>query len=354
MAENRKILITDEIVTDALSSGKTISNVLADVYEGEIQDKITANEKLSGMDAFQFAMLDAGVTKRSVIQDVYQTNGNEWLFPAYIDRRLREAVAGLNILPYLVGSTETVNSMSVQMAKLVMDEHNTDAVKKKRVAEATDLPLAILHLADAALSLKKRGRAVSASYETYMFQTFDMFGKHLDMIANDVADQQAGDAINALINGDGNDNAAQVINMTGATMTADELLKFAIAFWNDAKLPLTTVVTGDIGFYTALMKMIVSDNDSIGMLPGVGFDFPQAQLSKLNVLYDARVGTGTGNKAQLIGLNTNYALTKYLAAGSQIRELDKNIRNQTNLGTISEIAAFGKLNDGASKILRAV
>lgn len=352
--KNRKIVITDEIVADALSQGKTVTDMLAREYEGEIADKIRDNDKLTGLDAFQFAMMDAGVTKNTVINEVYKTGGNEWLFPTWIDRRLREAIPDMNILPYLIGSTETVPGTSVQMAKLEMDDHNTDAVKRKRVAEGSDLPLAILRLGEGSLTLKKRGRAVQASYECYMYQTFDMMGRHLDMIANDVAGQQTGDAIDVLVNGDGNDNAAEVVTISGSNgLTAQELVKFAIAFWKSAKMPLNTIITGDGTFFETLMMTTFNVDEINGMLAGATFNFPQAQLTELNVLYDSRVPLGPSSKEQLIGLNSQFALTKYVAAGSQIREYDKNIRNQTNLGTVSEIANFGKFNDKASMILRA-
>ena len=349
-----RLLITDEIVTNAKTSGRTVTDILAQTYASDIADMVSKNESLKKLDAFQLAMLDAGVSGRSIINDLYQTDGNEWLFPAYIDRRLRESVAGLNILPYLVGSNQTVAGTSIQGTKLVMDDKNKDAVRKKDVAEATDLPEAVMKLADTAYTLKKRGRAVSASYEAYMYMTIDMFGMHLDRIANDVAGQQAGDAIKVLVDGDGNSNPAPVKTIVGADgLTAEELAILAIEFWITAKLPLDTIVTGDKEFFKTLLLMSFNRDEVNGIIAGATFNFPQAQLTNLNVLYDDRVPVGAGSKAQLIALNKGQALTKYIAAGSQIREYDRNIKNQTHLGTVSEIAGFARFNDDATMILRA-
>lgn len=348
-----RIVINDNIIQDALSGSRTVTDVLAQTYAGDIQDRIKDNESLRGLDAFQFAMIDAGITKHSTIKDMYQTDDNRWLFPVWVDRRLREGVSAMNILPYLLGGTETVSSTSIQGAKLIMDDANKDATKLKRVAEGTDLPLAILKLADTAYTLKKRGRALQASYETYMFQTLDMFGKHMDMIANDVSGQQVGDVIKVMVEGDGNSNPAPVETIEGANgLTSEELAIFAIKFWRRSNLPLTGLLTGDGEFYRKLMLTTFNVNEVNGMIAGATFNFPQAMLRELTVVYDNRVPLASA-KEQLIGLNKDYAVTKYLAAGSQIREVDKNIRNQTNLGTISEIAGFGKFNDNATVILRA-
>lgn len=348
-----KIVLTDEIVTDSLSKGVSISDALAKSYEGEIADRIKADERLKDLDAFQFAMMDAGIDKHAKIEAFYQTSDSNWLFPAYIDRRLRESIQGMNILPYIAPNISPTSSLSVQGAKLTMDDANKDATKLKRVAEGTDLPLAILKLADFAITLKKRGRAVQATYETLMFQSIDLFGRHLDMIANDVSGQQVGDAITVLVSGDGNSNAAEASTIAGDTgLTAEELAQFAIDFWKAAKVPLDTIVCGDGDFYKKMLLMSFNKNDVNGMLASATFNFPQAMLKDLTVVYDSRVPMASG-KEQLIGLNRQYALTKWLANGSQIREIDKNIRNQTNLGTISEIAGFEKFNDKASRVLKA-
>lgn len=357
MSNRKKIVITDNIVTDSISSGITVSDQLLAVYSGEIQDIIKSDERFAKHDPVDFAMMDAGFTTRNKILDLYQTNDNEWLFPVWVDRRLREGVMAMNIINWLVGGTEMVSATSIQGAKLIMDAANTDAVKTKRVVEGTDLPLAIMKLADVAYTLKKRGRAVQASYETYMFQTLNMFARHLDMIANDVALQQVGDAVEVLVKGDGNGNPADVVSIQGDNgLTPEEIVQFAITFWRKSNMPLDTILCGDGDFYKRLMLTTFDANEINGAIRGATFDFPQAMLRELVVLYDPRVpkaGTGQNAKEQLIGLNRRAALTRYVATGSQIREMDTNIRNQTRLGTISEIAGFGKFNDDATMILQA-
>lgn len=348
-----KIILTDEIVTDALTKGVSVTDMLAKSYEGEIADRVKADDRLKSFDAFQFAMMDAGIDKNAKIASFYQTADSNWLFPVFVDRRLRESVQGMNILPYIAPNVVSTSSLSIQGAKLTMDDANSDASKLKRVAEGTDLPLATIKLSNVAITLKKRGRAVQTTYETLAFQSIDMFARHLDMIANDVSGQQVGDAISVLVSGDGNTNEAKASTIVGDSgLTAEELAQFAIDFWKAAKVPLDTIVCGDGDFYKKMLLMNFNKNNVNGMLASATFNFPQAMLKDLTVVYDPHVPK-SGAKEQLIGLSRKYALTKWLANGSQIRELDKNIRNQTNLGTISEIAGFEKFNDKASRVLKA-
>lgn len=353
MAKNRKLIITDEIVSDALEQGRPVTDVLAEVYEGDIADMVADSPALAKLDAFQLALVDAGISKRTPVDEIMKTEGNEWLFPVFTDRRLRESVAAMNILPYIVGNTETIAGNSIRGAKLVMDDKNQDATRMKRVAEGTDIPLAVLKLAGTAYTLFKRGRAVETTYEVIRRMSLDLFGRHLDMIANDVSMQQAGDAIDVLVNGDGNKNPADVISISGTGgLTVNEIVKLAIAYYKKANLPLTTILCGDGLFYETLMMTRFNVNEINGVMAGMQFRFPQAQISELNVLYSAKV-EANGGKERLISLNKDYALTKYVEAGSQIREYGKFIRNQTQLGTVTETAGFGKFNDDATLILQA-
>lgn len=348
--------ITDEIVSDALSKGVAVSDVLARKYQGEIADLISENPAVAQLNPLQMVMYSNGITKNTRVQELYdaayQTSGNEWLFPVYIEQSLREDAQAMDIMPYICPNSTVDPGMAVTMCKLVMDDDNKDAVQLKDVVEGTDLPLAVLKLSDASLRLKKRGRAVQSTYEAIMYSTLDMMRKHIELIAANVSRQQAGDALSTLINGDGNNNAAPQMTLTGGTLTQDEMIDFMLEFNKKSNLPMDTIICGDGAFFKALLKMTFSDSDVRGILPGTTVRFPQMSAQELAIVYDPRVPQ-IGSKEILIGLNRDKALLKHISQGSQIREFDKNIRNQTNLGTVSEIAGFEKFSNNASMILKA-
>lgn len=347
----KAIVLTDNIIADALESGASVSDALHKSYEGEIADRIKQNPQFAKLDAIQMAMMDAGISKKSLIKTFYANPQNEWLFPAFVDKRLAETIGGNDILSHIVGGQTVINSTSVQGASvdLVNDEGNKDSAKLKRVAEGADLPLATIKLGKNAITLAKFGRALEATYEALQYQSVEMFSRAIGWIANDAAHQQVENAISVLISGDGNGNAAVADECAEATLVTDDLIRFALNFWKANHTPLTTIIAGD-DMYLALQKMTVAANAAGGIIPSATFNFPQGIVGDVTVLYE-NVPTA-GAKAQLIGLSKDFALTKYVAAGSQIRQLSQNIRNQTNLGTISEIAGFAKFVNSASRVLK--
>lgn len=350
-----KIIVTDEVISDVLATGKSVDNVLADKYAGEIADRVKSNEAYKTMSPIKMAMADAGLDASSRIKDFSTAGAGEWLLPAFIDTRLAESVAGNSMLEYVVNTTTPVDSLTVMSAALdlVNDEKNKEGVKKRRVGEGADIPLAKIKLGESAIRLYKRGRAVEATYEALQYMRVDLFAKTLDAIANDVADQQMADAIAVLVNGDGNDNAPEVVETAVAgVVDVDDILNAMVKFQSQAKMPITTIVAGE-NMFKQLFKMTYQTDTAFGVDGRFGMVTPQFAMNNVNVVLDTRVPQSSASKDQAILLNRDMALVKYVAVGSNIRELDKNIRNQTQLGTVSEIAAFAKFNKYASLLLRS-
>lgn len=350
-----KIIVNDKVISEILSTSKTADQVLSEMYEGEIADRINSNEKFKEMTPLKMAMYDCGIDKNSTIKDFTTQGASEYLLPVFIDSRMRESVASSSILSYLHGgNTVGVDSLTVMAAHLdlVKDEKNKKNISKVRVAEGADIPLAEIGLGESSIRLFKYGRAVQATYEALQYMRVDLFSKTLDAIANDVADQESQKAIEVLVYGDGNDNAAEAIETTTAgTVTEDDVLNAVIEFQINSKLPVTTIVATR-KFYTQMYKMLYSTDQAFGVAGKLGFEAPQFGFNRIQLILDTRVPMANG-KEQAILLNKDYALVKYFANGSNIREMQTNIRNQTRLGTISEISAFAKFNNDATLLLRS-
>ncbi len=61
------IKVTQNIVDEALTKGKSIVDVMSKEYEGEIADKVKSNEKFAKLNPLEIAMVDAGLSKASMI-----------------------------------------------------------------------------------------------------------------------------------------------------------------------------------------------------------------------------------------------------------------------------------------------
>lgn len=348
------IIIKDEHIQDVKTKGMNIVDVLTKAYEGEIADRVSKDERLKSFDAFQLAMMDAGISKHSAVKDFMTVSENRWLFPVFIDRTLRENVAKNDLMKYIASGTPvSVPALSVQGAyiDLVDNEDNKDATKKKRVSEGSALPLATIEIGESAISLKKYGRAVEATYETIQYQTVDVFSRLLSYIANDVSNQEFARGVKVLIDGDGNNNAAKVNTTASATLAASDLLTLAMNIFDDCGAPLDIIIAPQ-KMFMALSQMMIVSNGGIGIIPGSTFKFPQGINNDIVVIYSKDIPEAAGSKEQLIGLSSGFGLTKYIAEGSSISEYDSNILTQKKLGTISEIAGFGKPFKGSSRVLK--
>lgn len=349
-----QIIIKDEFVTDAISKNMSVTDILAKEYEGEIADRKSKDTKLQNFDAFQMAMMDAGISKRSQIKDFYTSSENRWLFPVFLDRTLHENVNRNNLLKYLVsGSPITIPGKVTEgvYLDLISDEDNKDATKKKRVTEGADLPLATIETGNVAITLSKFGRAVEATYETIQYCTVESFRRTIEYIANDVSSQEFERAVKVLVEGDGNKNAAEVNTTASQTIDSNDLLVLAMDVFDGCNAPMDVIIAPRAQFMT-LSNMMISTNGGIGIIPGSLFKFPQGINNDIVVIYCNDIPKGAGGKEQLIGLASGFGLTKFIAEGSQIREYDANIRAQKELGTISEITGFQKPFKKSAKILR--
>lgn len=346
------IKVTETIVNEALTKGLKITDVMAKTYEGEIADKIKSNEKLAALNPLELAMLDAGLSRNSTIKSFYTDSSNTLLFPAIVDSRIAELTAANPVLQHICPNINLIEGMSTKGLKIDWTStDNAKALKKRDIAEGADLPEVSITTGNTAISLYKRGVAVRTSYEALMYCKLDMFMRSLAAIAANSANQQTGDAIDVLVNGDGNNNAATVKTAAGASFAAADIVSLAVDFSvANNGLPMDTIVCNTTQA-KALLNMTVSNTVDLGYRLGSSFNFPQYDLKNITVVGDSRVPQSS-SKDIIIGLNRENALTKYVAAGSQINEIAANIQNQTKLGTLSEIVGFGKFIDTASMIMK--
>lgn len=347
-----KILLTDNLVSDAIDKGLKISDAIEKEYAGVIADLRAKNDAFKNLNGLELCMYSSGLTKNSKIKDFYTSGNNELLFPTIIDSRLQETVAKSPMLSLIVGSEQTIDGNSVKALKLdLTSDENKKALKKRTVAEGSDLPTVTITTGKKAISLYKRGVAVEATYESIKHTTLDMFSKTIDVIAANSANQQMGDAIEVLLNGDGNDNAPQSVTTADTTLTNKDLINFALEFYDRNNGIVLDTLLCDKDTYMSLVTMVTSSNEQNTYKLGTSFKFPQGAFKDLTVIYDSRIPK-VSSKSQIIGLNRSNALTRYIESGSIIRELDRNIRNQTHLGTLSETVGFAKFIDNASMVLK--
>jgi hypothetical protein len=214
------------------------------------------------------------------------------------------------------------------------------------VAEGAAIPETEIKTKEHLISLTKRGRMLVASYEALRFQKLDLFSVMLRQIGAHIQKQQLADAVNVLMEGDGNDNAAVVytvgtspISGTAGTLGYDQLVEF----WGQFDPYTMNTILCSTGTMTKMLKIPELQNPLTGLnFQGTGkLTTPLgAQLHRTSALADGVI----------IGLDNRFALEQ-VRAGDVLVEYDKLIDRQLERAAITSIAGFGKICTDAAAVL---
>ena len=216
----------------------------------------------------------------------------------------------------------------------------------KTVEEGAEIPSTEVKTKEHLVKLSKRGRMLVASYEAIRFQKLDLFGVMLKQIGAYIQKQQLKDAVNVIMNGDGNDNAATQyvvgsapISGSEGTLGYDQLHEF----WGQFDPYTLNTMICSTGTMTKMLKIPELQNPMTGLnFQGTGkLTTPLgAQLLRTNAIADGTI----------IGLDNRYAL-ELVKAGDVLVEYDKLIDRQLEQAAITSISGFGKICDDAAAVL---
>ena len=175
---------------------------------------------LEGTDAFQRQLKRFGIRAKgagsSPVEKFFRTMDSAVLFPEYIARTVRQGMEENDILPAITATTTVIDAMDYRSIYSIP----TDADKElKDVMEGASIPETAVKTKEHLVQLSKRGRMLVASYEAIRFQKLDLFGVMLRQIGAHIQKQQLADAVNVLISGDGNENAATQYTIGTGTLT---------------------------------------------------------------------------------------------------------------------------------------
>lgn len=302
---------------------------------------------LEGTDAFQRQLKRFGIRAKgagsSPVEKFFRTMDSAVLFPEYIARTVRQGMEENDILPAITATTTVIDAMDYRSIYSIP----TDADKElKDVMEGASIPETAVKTKEHLVQLSKRGRMLVASYEAIRFQKLDLFGVMLRQIGAHIQKQQLADAVNVLISGDGNDNAAtqytigtSPISGTKGTLAYDQLVEF----WGQFDPYTMNTILCSTATMTDMLKISELQNPLTGLnFQGTG---------KLSTPLGAQLHrTSAVSDGVIIGLDNRYAL-ELVRAGDVLVEYDKLIDRQLERAAITSISGFGKICDGASLVL---
>ncbi len=317
--------------------GKSFTDVLeeldpSDNYRGT---------SLDGLDAFsrQLKRFDIKVSGKGsdTVDKFFATSSSAALFPEYISRAVRQGMEQADVLSDIVATTTMIEGMDYRSITSVPTE---DEKSLKVVMEGTSIPQTTVRTQDNLVKLHKRGRMLVSSYEAIRFQRLDLFTVTLKQIGAYIARAQLKDAINVLIDGDGNDNPAVTIaTATKNVVTYQDLLKLWISM---APYELNTIIAP-----TNAMPNLLSLSEMKDAAAGLNFQGTGKMITPMgaNLIHvPEMVGT------YLIGVDKNCAL-EMVKAGEVQTEYDKLIDRQLERAAITSTAGFAKIFTDACKMI---
>ena len=302
---------------------------------------------LEGTDAFQRQLKRFGIHAKgansSPVEKFFRTTDSAVLFPEYISRTVRQGMEENNILPSIVASKTVIDSMDYRS---IYSASSEDDKSLHDVMEGAALPETQIKTKTHLVKLHKRGRMLVATYEAIRFQKLDMFGVMLRQIGANIQKMQLQDALEVIIDGDGNENSCTIYNVgadpisgTSGVLTYQQLVEF----WSQFE-PYT--LNGILCSSGMLAKLL--------MLPEL-----RDAAAGLNFQGTGCVGTPLGaavhrisqlNDDMLVGLDNRYTLEQ-ICCGDVLVEYDKLIDRQLERAAITAIAGFNKICTDSAAVL---
>lgn len=302
---------------------------------------------LENTDAFQRQLKRFGIKVKgagsSTVEKFFRTMDSAVLFPEYIARAVRQGMEENNILDEITATTTVIDAMDYRS---IYSESDEDTMGAKAVAEGAEIPATKVKTKDHLISLTKRGRMLVASYEAVRFQKLDLFGVMLKQIGSYIQKMQIADAIDVLKNGDGNNNAATVYSVgTSPISGTSGKLEYAqlVEFWGEFDPYTMNGMLMNAGTMTKLLKISELQNP----LTGLNFQGTGVLSTPLGAKLHR---TSCVDDSTIIGIDSRYAL-ELVRAGDVLVEYDKLIDRQLERAAITSISGFGKICDGAVKVL---
>ncbi len=317
-------------------AGRSFTQVLEKLDPSE-QYRGTA---LEGLDAYQRQLKRFDIRVKGAGSDLvdkfFSTSQSAVLFPEYIARAVKVGMEEANILPDITATQTVIEGMDYRSITSAPE----DEKQLKQVAEGAAIPQTTVRTRDSLVKLHKRGRMLVASYEAIRFQKLDLFSVTLRQIGAQIGRMLLEDAVDVIVNGDGNGNPAKVSSVAQAgKLTYEDL----VAFWNDFEpYQLNALLVGTDTLPKLLDLRQMRD-------PEAGLDFHgtgrMVTPMGAKVLRSSAVPAG-----KILGLDKNYAL-EMVKAGDVMVEYDKIIDRQLERAAITTISGYAKIFEDASRVL---
>lgn len=316
---------------------KSFSKILEDLdpTSGYVDDS-----SLQSLDAFQRQLkrFDIRVSgpDSDVVDKFFRTSESAALFPEYVARAIKVGMEESNIIPDIVAATTTIDGLDYRSITSL----SGDGFEPSPVGEGAQIPETVIKTKENLIKLYKRGRLLVASYEAIRFQRLDIFTVALRQIGAAITASHMKDAVNVIIDGDGNDNPApQIATATADVLTYDDLVNLWSQF---DPYEMNVMLVSN-----STMQKILQLNEFKD--PSTGLNF-QATGKLTTPLGAKLIRSSAVPDDMVIGLDRRYAL-EFVRTGDIMLDSDKLIDRQLERTAVTSIAGFAKIIPEAACVM---
>jgi hypothetical protein len=329
-----KVQVTRDTYLEAQARGMTLSELLE-------TDDYDPTPEGCPLDAFerQLALSGIGVDNRSTdTVELFYRNAPA-LMPEFVTREIRKGMALRPEYDQLLASRTVIGSS--RYSPLYIDTSPTDSkISLRPVGEGSNIPQLVVTEQRNSLTVPDYGVTLKASYKTLRHKSMAQFKVLLWYIGFRLQVDKEALLANVIINGDGNDNAATVINTdVSGTLDYDDLVKFWAEF---SPFEMNTLICHKEKIRTILTLSEFKD-------PLAGFRF-QSTGKLVSPLGCKLVRCDEIATDQVIGLDARFAVEEVVSQPLMV-EFDKIIEQKFEEAVISESVAFAKVLKDASLVL---
>jgi len=326
--------VTRDLYLEAQSRNLTLSALL----ETEEYDPSPFG---SPLDAFerQLAVRGIGVGGRypATVELFYQ--GAPALLPEFMRREIMRGMDMRPELKMLLASSAVVPANRYTPFKVTTAATDTD-LSLRPVADGANIPAVVVTEQLNTITVPDYGLVLKASYKSLRHRTTDQFKVLLWYIGYRLQTDKVSLLIDVIRNGDGNNNAATVINTdTTGTVDYDDLVKF----WAELHpFEMNTMVCSKDKLRSILNLSEFKD-------PLAGFRF-QSAGELVSPLGARLVRCDDVPTDLIIGMDRRFAVEEVITQPLTI-EYDKVIEQRIEEAVISESIAYAKVIKDAAKVL---
>lgn len=333
----KQLSITRDTYLEAETRGLTLSELL----ESSDFDPSPIDAPL---DAFERQLASRGLRvggAHPVTVELFY-RGAPALLPEFMMREIRAGMAMRPELAGLVGATSRIASN--RYTPFDVDASITDTKWSLRpTGDGANVPSVVVTERVNSIDVPDYGLALKASYKALRHRTMPQFKVLLWYIGYRMQVDKLGLLVDVLLNGDGNGNAATVINTAASgTLAYSDL----VTFWSELHpFEMNTIICSKSKLTTILTMTEFKDAMA-------GFRF-QATGELISPIGASLVRSDEVPTDKVIGMDKRFASEEVITQPLTV-EYDKIIEQRFEEAVITESVAYAKVIPDAVKVLDAV